>query len=129
MRRMDSLFHDDNCAVAEKPAVESEKPAKRKELIWRRSRPESSRKRLSPQDILVQTVATLSHEINNPLMAITASTEILLNGNDKLPIDILEKVKQIKLAADRIQSVMEKLGEIETIHYRKTAAGRMINLG
>lgn len=121
-------FHEDSCAIAEKPAMESERAERGKELIWRRSRPEQSRKQFSSQDILVQTVATLSHEINNPLMAIAASAEVLLDGSDKLPADIVEKIRQIKLAADRIQSVIERLREIETIQYRETAAGRMINL-
>ncbi len=126
---MSSSILDTNCSVAEKSGMESQKDEENRKLVWRRKPSDASWKRVTKQDLLAQTVATLCHEVNNPLMAITASIEILLEGRDKLPPHFVDKIKQIEAAAVRIQSVFEKLQEIETIHYRETAAGKMFHLG
>jgi signal transduction histidine kinase len=101
---------------------------KKRHLILKKGHSAQSRIVTSSNDVLAQTVATLSHEINNPLLAITATTELLLSTAHQLPDDTLDKIRKIKEAAYRIQSVIERLSSIETINYRETAAGRMIKI-
>jgi len=77
---------------------------------------------------ITETAATLMHEINNPLMAITANTEILLENYSHLPDDFLEKVRTISSAAARIRKVTDILVDLDMLNYRETAAGRIISL-
>ena len=99
------------------------------DLILSRDREESSPKCFSSLEMLARTVATLCHEINNPLQAITLSTDILLGEGSNLSPEARDRIKRIEAAAERIRAVIERLREIETIHYRDTAAGKMIRLG
>ncbi len=78
--------------------------------------------------LVAQTAATLSHEINNPLMAISGIVERLLQSESEMSPGILEKVRQIGVAAARIRSVTEQLMEIDALYLRHTAAGLMIDL-
>jgi signal transduction histidine kinase len=100
-----------------------------KKLIVQSNHRASRISHLASNDILSQTIATISHEISNPLLAISASAEMLLECGGNFSGDDVEKLREIIRAADRIQSVIEKLRDIETVHYRETAAGRMINIG
>ena len=78
--------------------------------------------------LVTETAATLCHEINNPLMTITANIEVLLNGNNHLPDDVRKKVRLIGRAAYRIKAATEKLTRLDSLNYKNTIAGRMINL-
>ncbi len=97
-------------------------------LILRRSRPEKQRDNEKIK-IVAETAATLSHEINNPLMVITACVESILKSHSTLSDDIIDKLRAIASSAGRIKDVTEKLIRAETLTYRDTACGRMINLG
>jgi len=79
-------------------------------------------------ETIITTAATLGHEINNPLMSISANTEMLLAKFDYLPKDVVYKLKSISNAADRIQDVLHKLTDLERLKYRRTPSGRMIDI-
>lgn len=100
----------------------------KQKLILRMRQPQRPRGDQSASIIVAQTAATLSHEINNPLMAITGLVEILQKERQKLPGDVVEKIEQIGSAAERIRKVTEKLIEADTLHYRETPSGRIIDL-
>lgn len=79
-------------------------------------------------DIVMTTAATLAHEINNPLMSISANAEILLQKYGHIPEELLGKVRSISEAAARIQEVMDRLTQLEDVEFKDTASGAMINL-
>jgi len=84
---------------------------------------------INPQEkieLVNQTAATLSHEINTPLMVIAANVEVLLKNNEIIKPDIMGKIKTIGSAAERIRTVTDKLSDIKSLHFRETAAGRML---
>jgi signal transduction histidine kinase len=101
---------------------------KKNRLILRRSRHED-RQDSDRIKIIAETAATLGHEINNPLMVITASIESILKSHSALPDDIIDKIRAIAYSAERIKNVTEKLTNAENLTYRETACGRMIDLG
>lgn len=99
-----------------------------KSLTLRRKRPEPVPGEKENIRLVTETAATLCHEINNPLMTITANIEVLLNGNNHLPDDVRKKVRLIGRAAYRIKAATEKLTRLDSLSYKNTIAGRMINL-
>jgi len=78
--------------------------------------------------LVTETAATLCHEINNPLLTITANIEMLLSKSNKLPEEVKKKVELIGHAADRIKEATEKLIDIDSLNYKDTIAGRIIQL-
>ncbi len=99
-----------------------------KNITLHRRRPESVPNKKGNIQLVTETAATLCHEINNPLMTITANIEVLLKGNNHLPDDIRKKVRLIGRAAYRIKAATEKLTRLDSLNYNNTIAGRMINL-
>jgi signal transduction histidine kinase len=96
-------------------------------ILWKRQRQEVAEQK-EPLEIVVQTAATLSHGINNPLMVITALVEILHKEESSLSGEVRDKIGQIGRAAERIRKVTESLTDIESLKYRDTPAGQMIDL-
>ena len=97
-----------------------------RKLVLQKKRPEMTSEYKERLDIVSRTAATLSHEINNPLLAITANVEMLLKNGTALDDDMLGKIRVIEMAADRIRKVTERLIDIDSISFRNTAAGKMI---
>jgi len=68
-----------------------------------------------------KTTVTYAHEINNPLTAILANAQILLDNEDlgavEYSAEILEMLRDINAAALRIRDVIHKM---ETLHSAKT---------
>jgi signal transduction histidine kinase len=99
-----------------------------KSLTFSRKQPESAADEKENLQLVAETAATLCHEINNPLMTITANIEILLKRNNGLPDVIRKKMSLIGLAANRIKAATEKLIDLDSLSYNETVAGRMINI-
>lgn len=72
------------------------------------------------------TVSTLAHEINNPLMTILGTSELLLDRSETLGEDIGDKIRMIQESARRIESTLSDLAETGTPRFRETAVGFMI---
>lgn len=83
---------------------------------------------IDERHIVSAVAATLRHRINNPLMAISANVEMMLKNREVLDKDIIDKIEQIGLCAERIKDVTEQLTNLESIRFQDTAAGRMIDL-
>jgi len=99
-----------------------------KSIMLRRQQPETVPVETDEIQFVTETAATLCHEINNPLMTITANIEIMLNGKYKLSDDIRKKVRLIGHAAGRIKAATEKLTYLDSLNYQNTIAGRMTYL-
>lgn len=78
--------------------------------------------------LISEVVATLNHEINNPLLAISVYSEMLLKNMGHLDKDSSDKLKLIARSAERIKFVTERLNDLDLVKYRETPAGRMIDL-
>jgi K+-sensing histidine kinase KdpD len=61
---------------------------------------------------ITETVATVSHEINNPLTAVLGNVQLLLMKGEGLNDDIARKLKVIEESALRIRDVTQKLMNI-----------------
>ncbi len=77
-------------------------------------------------DIATAMAATLCHEINNPLMTITAVTEVLLSNHQGLSPEVIEKINVIAASAERIKDATHKLISLDSLKYCETAASKMI---
>ncbi len=80
------------------------------------------------RNIVSAVTATLKHQINNPLMAISANVEMILKNNSNLGRDLIGKIEQIGLCTEKIKEITERLTNLEQINIIDTAAGRMIDL-
>jgi signal transduction histidine kinase len=77
--------------------------------------------------IIRLTVSTLAHEINNPLMTVMGTTELLLDDADELPPENVESIRMIQESARRIESTLTDLAATGTPQVRETPAGLMID--
>ncbi len=76
-------------------------------------------------DVISLTVSTLSHEVNNPLMAILGTTELLLNRSE-IGAEDEEKIRMIQESAQRIEATLSDLAQAGKTSIRRTAAGPML---
>ncbi|GEM_PF-2998886 len=80
------------------------------------------------REIIRATAATLGHEINNPLMSICASAEMILKENPALSTGVVEKIKHISDEAVRIKKSTDILIDVDRVLLKKTPAGNMIDI-
>ncbi len=78
-------------------------------------------------ELIRTTTGTLSHEINNPLMAILSISELILNDHNKYNPDITRKITMIRRSAERIESSLKRLASISEPVLRQTPIGPMID--
>lgn len=66
---------------------------------------------------VIATVATLNHEINNPLCSMLLDLQMLQLSADfiSIPQDIQDKIKKIEASAARIADITKKLSELQEI--------------
>lgn len=78
---------------------------------------------------MMRTAAgTLSHEINNPLMAILGISELILNEGKKHNPDVARKITMIRKSAERIESSLKRLSNISEPNLRSTPAGAIVDI-
>jgi signal transduction histidine kinase len=78
---------------------------------------------------MMRTAAgTLSHEINNPLMAILGISELILKEGKKHNPDVARKVTMIRKSAERIESSLKRLSNISEPSIRPTPAGSIVDI-
>lgn len=75
---------------------------------------------------IVQTMATVNHEINNPLTPILGNVDLLLEEAIGMPRAFSEKLKNIKENACRIQKSVKKMRNISRPIYKEYYNGEMI---
>lgn len=73
------------------------------------------------------TVSTLAHEINNPLMTILGTSELLLDDDKLIGAETASKVRMIQESARRIESTLSDLAETASPQYKETPVGYMID--
>jgi signal transduction histidine kinase len=78
---------------------------------------------------IIETAATVNHEINNPLTAVLGNVQLLLMRGGELDEEIVRKLKIVEESAIRIKEVTQKLMNISSdnvIEY--TSGSKMIDL-
>ncbi len=78
-------------------------------------------------ELIRTTTGTLSHEINNPLMAILSISELILNDRKKHNPDVTRKITMIRRSAERIESSLRRLASITEPVLMQTPTGPMID--
>ena len=70
---------------------------------------------------VVATVATLNHEINNPLCSMLLDLQMLQLSKEfeNIPTAIQEKIKKIELSASRIADITKKLSDLQEISVKE----------
>lgn len=82
----------------------------------------------SRADSLTLAAATLSHEINNPLMTILGISELILNNGRGMDSDVTRKVRIIQRSARRIEFALKRLASIRKPSIRETVSGALVDL-
>lgn len=81
---------------------------------------------------ITETVLTLGHEINNPLMVVMGNLELLASDFIKghLPTPVNERLNQIKNHCQRIREAVDKMGSLSKPVFTSIqgSAAKMIDL-
>lgn len=73
------------------------------------------------------TTGTLYHEVNNPLMTILGTTELILNNGYECDREVTKKLRIIRRSAQRIQSALTRLSTISRPTIKETPLGKLID--
>ena len=79
-------------------------------------------------DIINIAVGTLSHEINNPLMTILGTAELILEDSLRIDNELINKIKVIHKSALRVQKSLYKLKKVSNPKVRETYSGKLIDI-
>lgn len=78
---------------------------------------------------MMRTAAgTLSHEINNPLMAILGISELLLTEGKAQNPDLARKITMIRKSAERIEDSLKRLSNISEPSIKPTPSGSIVDI-
>lgn len=78
---------------------------------------------------IIETAATVNHEINNPLTAVLGNVQLLLMRGDDLDEETIRKLKVVEESAIRIKEVTQKLMNISNDNVTEyTSGSKMIDL-
>lgn len=126
---MDSTVYVPETAAAGNQELRSSREGdNQRRLVFRKGVPDTKGREQELLDIVSFTAATINHEVNNPLMSILATVEMLLNSPREMPPDIKDRIIRIGAEAERIREVIETLIDIEHLRFRQTDGGKLIEL-
>ncbi len=78
---------------------------------------------------IIETAATVNHEINNPLTAVLGNVQLLLMRTGELDEETVRKLKIVEESAIRIKEVTQKLMNITSDNVTEyTSGSKMIDL-
>ncbi len=78
---------------------------------------------------IIETAATVNHEINNPLTAVLGNVQLLLMRSGNLDEETIRKLKVVEESAIRIKEVTQKLMKISNDNVTEyTSGSKMIDL-
>ncbi len=78
---------------------------------------------------IIETAATVNHEINNPLTAVLGNVQLLLMRSSNLDEETIRKLKVVEESAIRIKEVTQKLMKISNDNVTEyTSGSKMIDL-
>jgi two-component system, sensor histidine kinase and response regulator len=101
--------------------------ALRRQTLIKRNRELEERLRASESVSAVSmTVATLAHEINNPLTTIMGIAELLTNEDALRQRGAKRKLKLIQRSANRIRTALHRLADMREPTVRHTDSGPMV---
>lgn len=75
---------------------------------------------------IAQALATVNHEINNPLMPILGNVQLLQDELSGMPADVTEKLESIRSSAERIGESVRKMSTISQPILKEYYNGQMI---
>ena len=100
---------------------------RRRVLVLKNRDLEQRLKEKDQVDVVKIAAGTLSHEINNPLMTILGTSELLLEEVRSQDKDLARKIKIIRKSAQRIEQTLGRLINLTTPAIKETASGKIID--
>lgn len=100
----------------------------KQKLILKNRRLEEKSRIAEKFETITTTTSTLNHEINNPLMAILGTVELLLDDTSITDRSAKEKLEVISTSAQRIQEITQKMASLTDAPITQTPAGPMLKI-
>jgi DNA-binding response OmpR family regulator len=105
------------------------KQAYRKQKLILKNRRLEEKSRIAEKfETITTTTSTLNHEINNPLMAILGTVELLIDDLGITDRAIKDKLEMISVSAQRIQEITQKLASLTDAPITQTPVGPMLRI-
>ncbi len=98
------------------------------QLILKNRRLEEKARDMERLEAITLTASTLSHEINNPLMAILGNIELLIAETGRTDPEIRKKLEAVEISARRIRNITHQLTNVINPVIRQTPAGPLLRL-
>ncbi|MEE9441071.1 MAG: response regulator [candidate division Zixibacteria bacterium] len=100
----------------------------KQKLILKNRRLEEKARIAEKFETITMTTSTLNHEINNPLMAILGTVELILDDPGVTDRKIKNKLEMIDTSARRIQDITQKMASLTDAPITQTPAGPMLKI-
>ncbi|MFH1700632.1 MAG: response regulator [Candidatus Zixiibacteriota bacterium] len=100
----------------------------KQKLILKNRRLEEKARIAEKFETISTTTSTLNHEINNPLMSILGTVELLLDTPGITDQEIKNKLEMIAGSAQRIKEITQKMASLNTAPIQQTPAGPMLKI-
>lgn len=93
------------------------------------SKDDSDKMKKERLNAIIETAATVNHEINNPLTAVLGNVQLLLMRGSDLDEETIRKLKVVEESALRIKDITQKLMNISNDNVTEyTSGSKMIDL-
>jgi DNA-binding response OmpR family regulator len=102
-----------------------EQAYRKQQLILKNRRLHEKAQDMEKLETITTMASTLSHEINNPLMAILGNVELLITECTAVDAEVRGKLDMIETSARRIQDITHQLTKLINPVVRQTPAGPM----